>query len=249
MPRQPAKAQRLADVLAQQIREGDLVEGTWLPSWVKLAKEHDVVVSTVRRALAMLADQGLIEIVAGRGAIVRKREGVARQAADITQQVGAWRGFHVSAEASGATPFTQTTIRDLAVPAALARWLGVPVGTTVLERDRIQGVVENDQQRPVQISTSWIIPAIVAEIPVLRRVDTGPGGMGSRLAERGYNLRYEDTVGARLPHESEQQRLGIHPEQPVLVVWRRCYDQSDRIVEVTRRVVNAARHELVYRYA
>jgi hypothetical protein len=29
----------------------------------------------------------------------------------------------------------------------------------------------------------------------------------------------------------------------------RCYDQSDRIIEVTRRIINAAGHELVYRYA
>jgi hypothetical protein len=29
----------------------------------------------------------------------------------------------------------------------------------------------------------------------------------------------------------------------------RCHDQSDRIIEVTRRIINAAGHELVYRYA
>jgi len=36
--------------------------------------------------------------------------------------------------------------------------------------------------------------------------------------------------------------------QPVLVLWCRAYDQNNRILDLTHRVVVGNRHELVYRY-
>ena len=46
----------------------------------------------------------------------------------------------------------------------------------------------------------------------------------------------------------EQKQLEITPAQPVLVLWRHCYDQHGRILDLTHRVVVGERHELVYRY-
>jgi GntR family transcriptional regulator len=36
--------------------------------------------------------------------------------------------------------------------------------------------------------------------------------------------------------------------QPVLVLRRRAYDQNNRILDLTHRIVVGDRHELVYRY-
>ena len=46
----------------------------------------------------------------------------------------------------------------------------------------------------------------------------------------------------------EAERLEIAEGAPVLDVWRRCYDQNERILELTRRVINPALHRLIYRY-
>ena len=100
----------------------------------------------------------------------------------------------------------------------------------------------------MQLSTSYIRRDVVDELPVLRETDTGPGGMYSRMEEIGYRLHFEETVTCRLPDEAEQKQLEITEMQPVLILWRRCYDQHGRILDLTHRAVVGERHELVYRY-
>jgi GntR family transcriptional regulator len=121
--------------------------------------------------------------------------------------------------------------------------LGVPTGTIVLQRARRQGIVGDGC---VQLSTSYIRRDVVDELPVLRETDTGPGGMYSRMEEIGYRLHFEETVTCRLPDEAEQKQLEITEMQPVLILWRRCYDQHGRILDLTHRAVVGERHELIY---
>ncbi len=81
-----------------------------------------------------------------------------------------------------------------------------------------------------------------------RQQDTGPGGMYSRLEDAGLSITFEDMVACRLPDKREQEVLEIGLNQPVLVVWRRCYDQAGQILEVNHRVIAADRQQLIYRY-
>ncbi|QKW39802.1 GntR family transcriptional regulator [Actinomadura sp. NAK00032] len=245
MPRPPTKAQVISNALAARIVEGELDPGSWLPSERRLAEEFGADRSTVRRALRILAEAGLVQLRHGAGAQVRTAPRVRRAAADITRQVGEWRGFHVSAQTGGRRPFTRTTVTEIRACARLAPRLDVPVGTRVLERARVQGV---EGEPPVQTATTWVIWPVVEQIPVLLEVNTGPGGIYSRLEEAGHRITFEEAVTCRLPRADEQETLGIGPDQPVLTLWRRAYDQDDRVVEVTHRVVVGDRHELVYRY-
>lgn len=245
MPRPPAKAQAISNALAARIVEGELDPAAWLPSERELARLYEADRSTVRRALRLLAEQGLVQLRHGAGAQVRAASRVRRAASDITRQVGEWRGFHVSARRDGHTPFTRTAVAEVEADDRLAFRLDVPVGTRVLERARVQGV---EGEPPVQTATTWVILEIVEQIPVLREVDTGPGGIYSRLEEAGYRITFEESVTCRLPRPDEQETLEIKPDQPVLTLWRRACDQHDRVVEATHRVVVGDRHELVYRY-
>jgi GntR family transcriptional regulator len=72
--------------------------------------------------------------------------------------------------------------------------------------------------------------------------------MYSRMEEIGYRLYFEETLTCRLPYQDEQERLEITATEPGLVLWRWCYDQHGRILDLTHRVVVGNRHELVYRY-
>ncbi|TDD66958.1 GntR family transcriptional regulator [Actinomadura darangshiensis] len=245
MPRPPAKAQAISNALAARIVEGELDPGAWLPSERELARAYDADRSTVRRALRILADQGLVHLRHNAGTQVRTAPRVRRAAADITRQVGAWRGFHVSAQKDGRKPFTRTTVAEIEAGERLAPHLDVPPGTRVLERARVQGV---EGEPPVQTATTWVILDVVEQIPVLREVNTGPGGLYSRLEEAGHRITFEESVTCRLPRVQEQETLEIAADQPVLTLWRRAYDQDARVVEVTHRVVVGDRHELVYRY-
>src|SRR5262249_9564843 len=62
---------QIAEVLRQRISSGDLAPGSLMPSEAALCDEFAVVRNAVRRALASLEDEGLIETLPGRGRVVR----------------------------------------------------------------------------------------------------------------------------------------------------------------------------------
>jgi GntR family transcriptional regulator len=249
MAKPPLKAQAVATALSDKIIDGSHPVESWLPSERELAEEYDADRSTIRRALGILEAQGLVTIHKGTGVQVRSRTEplVRRNASDVTQQVGSWRGFHLSAMETGRQPYTRTEIEDAVADVEVARWLGVPTGATVLKRARIQGIVDGP---PIQLSTSWIKADVVARIPILRQINTGPGGMYSRFEDMGISITFEDVVSCRLPRDDlERQDLSVGQNEPVLVVWRRCYDQAGQILEVTHRVIVGSRQQLFYRYS
>lgn len=57
----------IADDLRRLVASGDLPPGAMLPSELQLAEERSVSRGTVRAALAVLLDEGLIEVVPGIG--------------------------------------------------------------------------------------------------------------------------------------------------------------------------------------
>ncbi len=64
-------SRQIADDLRARITAGDLAPGARLPSITTLMQEHGVARNTARRALGILVDEGLIEIVHGWGSFVR----------------------------------------------------------------------------------------------------------------------------------------------------------------------------------
>ncbi|MGH3538600.1 MAG: UTRA domain-containing protein [Pseudonocardiaceae bacterium] len=125
-----------------------------------------------------------------------------RAADDVTRQVGTWRGFHVSATKAGHEPFTETTVSEVEADLEVGRGLGVPTGTPVIRRARRQGIVGAP---PVQLSTSYLRLDLVAKTPLLREVNTGPGGMYSRMEEFGHRVHFEESVTCRLPYNEERE--------------------------------------------
>jgi DNA-binding GntR family transcriptional regulator len=66
--------QQLAALLRAQIESGELVPGQQLPSVVKLAEQYDIAVPTVRKAISLLKDEGLVTGVAGYGTFVAEKQ-------------------------------------------------------------------------------------------------------------------------------------------------------------------------------
>jgi len=62
---------RIADALRERLAAGDPAPGELLPSEAALVEEYGVVRNTIRRALATLEAEGLIETLPGRGRVVR----------------------------------------------------------------------------------------------------------------------------------------------------------------------------------
>lgn len=65
--------QRVAVDIASRISSGELAAGTRLRSEQDLAQYYEVARGTIRRAMTVLRDQGLIETIHGRGTFIRQR--------------------------------------------------------------------------------------------------------------------------------------------------------------------------------
>ena len=64
---------QLAQILRAGIERGDYPPGRRLPSETALMQEHGVARETARKAVRVLADEGLAEVVPGRGVFVTGR--------------------------------------------------------------------------------------------------------------------------------------------------------------------------------
>lgn len=62
---------QLADILRKMIKSGELQPRSTLPSESYLQQEHGVSRGTVRMAIAILRDEGLVVTIGGRGTFVR----------------------------------------------------------------------------------------------------------------------------------------------------------------------------------
>ncbi len=67
---------QIAELLARQIKAGYWHQGERLPTEADLAEQLDVAIGTLRKALALLAKQGVLERIQGSGTYVRKTAGM-----------------------------------------------------------------------------------------------------------------------------------------------------------------------------
>ena len=69
---------QIAELLARQIKAGYWREGERLPTEAELADRLNVAVGTLRKSLALLAEQGVLERVQGSGTYVKNSDGSQR---------------------------------------------------------------------------------------------------------------------------------------------------------------------------
>ena len=70
--------QQIAELLVRQIKAGYWHTGERLPTEAALAQTLSVAVGTLRKSLALLSEQGVLERIQGSGTYVRRAEGTQR---------------------------------------------------------------------------------------------------------------------------------------------------------------------------
>jgi GntR family transcriptional regulator len=137
----PLSAQ-LAQLLRELIRTGQLAPGDRVPSEPQLAREHAVSRDTAQRALAMLADEGLITRRRGVGSIVAAVQPVT--------EVQARPGARISARLPTAAE-QQATQAGLWVPLLAVEEPGWP--EKLYPADRVVVVVppEEEDEDPTEL--------------------------------------------------------------------------------------------------
>ncbi|GAA3962000.1 hypothetical protein GCM10023085_50600 [Actinomadura viridis] len=64
---------QIANHIEKQIQDGVLTEGAALPAVPALAEEYGVARMTIKRAVEILVERGLVTVLRGRGTFVRRR--------------------------------------------------------------------------------------------------------------------------------------------------------------------------------
>ncbi|MFJ2174202.1 GntR family transcriptional regulator [Streptomyces sp. NPDC087851] len=254
-----AKAyERIADDLRESIRAGEPRPGDRLPSETKLAERYRRSVPTIRDALRVLRDEGLVEKQHGRGNFVRRARTKVLRSSDRHQ----WekdRARRPEAErlATGSTEqATGLRVDDLVFQAAyrevkaderLAEALGVPGGTALVERTyRTRYAAET---APFALVTSYLVRALVEPNPDLLDAanEPWPGGTQNQLLSVGIELdRIEERVTARPPTPEETAELELPPGTSVLLLRKTSYDIGGRVVEMSEVTLSGDRTEMLF---
>ncbi|MGQ0838213.1 GntR family transcriptional regulator [Actinokineospora sp.] len=235
---------QLADVLRDRISSGSYPPGTQLPSERDLVAEFGVSRPTVRQAVGLLQQSGAILVEHGRGAFVRPTPTVHRLARNRLSREARETGrgaFLGDAAVGGWQPTVSVRIRFESADDRAASLLDVSVGTELCVRDRVMSA----NGVPVQLAVSRL-PRSITRGTAMEEVDTGVGGVYSRLEEIGRGLvRFEELVGARMPTAEERRTLQLAPGTPVITVTRVALTDGGP-AELNDMVLAADRYELHY---
>lgn len=209
----------LAAALRARVVAGEWPPGSALPAEDKLAQDHQVALGTMRRALELLAGEGLIERIHGRGTFVR---------AGLT---GApMLRFFRFGDRTGEVPVSRITARSVvAAPADIARRLGIAQGESALRLHRMRLL----DGTPVLLEEIWLPMDLFADLAEDDPAQWGPL-LYPMLSERfGVHVhRAVDEISFGVLSAARARQLDLAPGHPCALVTRSTFDVAGRCVEV-----------------
>ncbi|MFJ4577500.1 UTRA domain-containing protein [Streptomyces sp. NPDC088846] len=163
-------------------------------------------------------------------------DGITRDARSRYRQRaegGAHGAFEAETKRAGGAPRAEVEVLRGAAPADIAAILGGEAGEVVVRQRRMY-----NGERLVQLAVTYI-PASVAEAaPAVAQLDTGQGGIISRMADAG--LAQTDVVEdvTQVPATADQaEALGVEAGELLLAITHIGRTKDGRAVEVTRHVL------------
>jgi GntR family transcriptional regulator len=215
--------QRRYALVAQGLR-GRILSGEWtggvaLPAEQDLARQYEVALGTMRQALQMLVQEGLIERVHGRGTFVKQ----ALTGAPMMR-------FFRFGQTELQPP--QSVILERSVchaPAHVAQSLGLPPAHSVLRLER-QRMLSG---KPCLLEEIWLpLPSFEA------LAQSDPGSWGDLLYPAYARLcgvhihRAADTITFGSLAAAHASKLNLPAAHPSAIVQRLAFDITGRCVEV-----------------
>lgn len=152
------------------------------------------------------------------------------------------RGFYGDMEDAGVRADVDTKIRKSEIRGPITERLGVPQGAEIVVRSRR---MRGDGQL-LQTAVTYLHPDVVAQVPQLGELDTGPGGMYARMEEAGHKLHQQDRVSARVPDADTQETFGVTGSVAMVVIERITRGTDGQILEITEISAPADRQVFVY---
>lgn len=249
MPRksgEPLKYKEIADDLRRRIDGGEYSPGERLPSERDLAESYGIAQGTMRQALGVLRNEGILISRVGSGWRVQEwrpivRNGLKRLKAE--QWATGKSIWTVDVEDRDLIP-ENISIQHLPADTSVATALQLEEGDLVYRRDRryrLDGVLV--------LHSIEHFPEDLARGTRITQEDTGPGGVYKRLEEVGHKpVDFQEDFQFRLASPAEAQTLSIAVGAPVVELVRYASDASGRVVSVNRMILDATRYIFRHQY-
>ncbi|WP_291717472.1 phosphonate metabolism transcriptional regulator PhnF [Magnetospirillum sp. 64-120] len=212
---------QIAETVERDIIAGKVAPGHKLPTEHELATQFDVNRHTVRRAIAALAEKGLVRIEQGRGTFVQESviEYQVRRRTRFSENIAANKR-----EASGKL----LKVVEMPAEGAVAKALEIRKGSPVVMIERL---AEADG-RPLSVSAHYFPKG---RFPDIAAIYQESGSFTRALAHYGIAdpARRTTRVTARMARSGDALLLQQPPNKPILMSEGINVDSTGRPVEYT----------------
>ena len=244
MPATPLYRGIAAD-LRGDISSGRLPPGSQLPTEQELRDRYKVSRNTVRLALGLLANEGVITSTPGRGTFVRDRAVLTYYAsrAEAADRPDTEKGdaYVTEVREQGRQPSQTFEMRIVPASLAVAQRLHVDEGEGVA----VRRVMRRVNGEPWSLQDSSYPMDVAQECGLLAPYDITRGTIRV-MAEHGYvEVGHVDEITTRMPTPEEAHTLDLATGVPVLMYIRTAYTKN-RPVRLTETIFAGDRNRVAY---
>jgi GntR family phosphonate transport system transcriptional regulator len=212
--------QKIAEILAAEIASGGFAAGERLPPEAVLAQRFGVNRHTLRRAMAGLAEAGLVSVQHGRGSFVRSMP-------VVDYPLGSRTRFSDIVSAQSRLPEGELlATREMPAAADVAAALQLPPGTPVVVLDILRRV----DGAPLSLATDYLPAERFRGIDAAFRASHSITAALRAFGVSDYRRR-STRVWTRLPEAEEAVLLRQSASLPVLVMEAINEDAEGRAIE------------------
>lgn len=210
---------QVAEQFEQAILTGEIAPGERIENEIALAKDLGLSRPTMRQAIQVLVDKGML--VRKRGVGTQVVHGKIRRSVELTS-------LFDDLSAAGQKPRTEVlAVGKVPAEEDVAHELQLDVGDDVWSLERLRYV----GKQPLALMHNFI-PVDVVD---LDEVDLAKTGLYAHLRTTGILMRVaRQRIGARGAGADEAARLGEKKGAPLLTMQRTAYDNAGRAVEYGR---------------
>ena len=220
--------QRLRDHLAQQIANNRWRPGDAIPTEAALSSEYQLSTGTVRKAVDVLVNEGILERQQGRGTFVRRPQ--------FQSSLFRFFRFQTTTGERQVPESRILSIEPVAVPTSVAQALGLPADAPVIRIARVRLL----DLQPVLAETIWLPHARFQALLDINLAQEGPLLYPIYEKVCGQVVAYaEETLTAESVDEVHARLLQVPVNSPVVVIERLARDYAGTPLEWRRSRGNA----------
>ncbi|MGC1306247.1 MAG: phosphonate metabolism transcriptional regulator PhnF [Phormidesmis sp.] len=230
---------QIANQIRHRVQGGSYQVDERLPAEAQLAQQFGVNRHTLRQAIALLKQEGVLRIERGRGTFVAAKP--------IRYPIGKRVRYNEALKAQGHSVRFEL-VRSLSLPAdeSVAKGLAVAVGDAVALIERL-GFADNV---PISVGTGYFPLSLFSDLLAPESIEQLQQlGSISKWLQTRYridHIRRSTTVSARLVQPPDAKLLALPLNQPILLAESVNEDQNGRVIEYGVAKLRGDRMELTF---